>query len=41
MVFLADIDGTWNVIASGTGLSCSDWDLSADLVELCTALGLR
>jgi hypothetical protein len=40
-VFLRDVSGSWEIIGSGTGLTCSDADLSEDLVTACEALELR
>jgi hypothetical protein len=41
-VFLADTDGEWTYMTSGTGISCSsDDDLGPELVTACEALGLR
>jgi hypothetical protein len=39
-VFLKDVEGTWRVITSGTGISCADPDLTGDLRRACRALGL-
>ena len=39
-VFLRDVNGSWQVITSGTGISCSDQDIGADLRDACEALGL-
>jgi len=36
LVYLQDLDGTWKVIASGTGLTCSD----PEVETACSALGL-
>ncbi|MEX2651267.1 MAG: hypothetical protein WD473_02320 [Acidimicrobiia bacterium] len=40
-VFLRDVSGRWEIIGSGTGLTCSDADLSEELVAACEALDLR
>lgn len=39
-VFLRNEGGEWIVIASGTGISCSDPDLFPDLEQACSELGL-
>ena len=39
-VFLRDVDGSWQVITSGTGITCSDQDISPELKDACGALGL-
>lgn len=38
-VFLKESGGAWEVIASGSGIACSDSDRSAELAEACVALG--
>jgi hypothetical protein len=40
-VFLRDVDGSWEVVSSGTGVTCGDGDLAAVLVEVCEGLGER
>lgn len=40
-VFLRDVGGTWEVVSTGTGISCGDSDLPAALVEVCEGLGER
>lgn len=40
-VFLRDVGGTWEVVESGTGISCSDRDLSSQLLQVCDGLGER
>lgn len=37
-VFLREVDGAWKVIASGTGITCVDTDLTVDLRAACAAL---
>jgi hypothetical protein len=39
-VFLRDLDGSWEVITSGSGIACSDEDRSSELEEACEGLGL-
>lgn len=39
-VFLRYEQHEWIVIASGTGITCSDQDLSGDVEQACAALGL-
>jgi hypothetical protein len=39
-VFLRDKGGMWNVLTSGSGIACSDTDLSPEMEEACRALGL-
>lgn len=39
-VFLRDVGGMWNVLTSGSGITCSDTDLPPELEEACRALGL-
>jgi hypothetical protein len=40
-VFLSDTDGQWAFLDAGTGIACSDTDISAQLLTACEALGLR
>jgi hypothetical protein len=37
-VFLRDVAGEWEIIGSGTGLTCFDADLSTDVLAACQAL---
>ena len=40
-VFLEDRGGTWEYLASGTGISCDNpSDLQAEMIAVCEALGL-
>jgi hypothetical protein len=39
-VFLRDVDGSWEVITSGSGIACSDEDRLPELKEACEGLGL-
>jgi hypothetical protein len=39
-VFLRNDAGEWVVIASGTGISCSDADIGPELEQACSELGL-
>ena len=38
-LFLRYVDGRWESVAEGTGLSCDDPDIPADLASACRALG--
>jgi len=40
-VFLRYLNGSWRSVSEGTGLSCSDPDVSRALLRACTALGYR
>jgi hypothetical protein len=40
-VFLRYLNGSWRIVSEGTGLSCSDPDVSRALMGACTALGYR
>lgn len=40
-VFLKYAEGEWTVITSGTGIACTDSDLSPELRQACVGLGLR
>jgi hypothetical protein len=40
-VFLSDTDGQWTFLDAGTGIACTDADISAPLLTACEALGLR
>jgi hypothetical protein len=40
-VWLRDTNGQWAVVDSGTGITCADSDIRADLLAACTALGIR
>lgn len=37
--YLRYLDGSWHVVAEGTGLDCADPDASRALLRACTALG--
>lgn len=37
-VFFREIDGEWEIVTSGTGISCDDVDLEPDLADACAAL---
>ena len=38
-LFLRDVNGHWESVAEGTGISCDDPDLLAELRTACRALG--
>ena len=38
-VWLHDVDGTWTILDSGTGISCEDTEISPTLLPACKALG--
>jgi hypothetical protein len=40
-IFLRYLNGSWRSVSEGTGLSCSDSDISRALLRACTALGYR
>jgi hypothetical protein len=40
-LFLRYVNGHWESVAEGTGISCDDTDLPADLRTACRALGYR
>jgi hypothetical protein len=40
-LFLRDIGGSWQIVESGTGISCNDSDIRAPLLQACRALGYR
>lgn len=40
-LFLHFVEGQWQSVAEGTGISCGDNDLLSELVAPCRALGYR
>jgi hypothetical protein len=38
-LFLRDVNGSWQSVAEGTGIACSDADITAALLGACRALG--
>jgi hypothetical protein len=40
-LFLREVDGSWESVAEGGGISCSDADVSGQLLQACQALGYR
>jgi hypothetical protein len=40
-LFLREVDGSWQSVAEGGGIGCSDADVSGQLLLACQALGYR